>query len=232
MSRSSHFLTLLSSFLGSRIPGHICQRVSKSHPWHWTHWLIRILRINRANYVIGECHDNRPQTFASNFKGIDGEFELVFGTSASSPVVGSIITLVNDARIAVGKRPVGFLNPVVILIYLRVYCSHWWNILNRSIPTFSNLRSMTLRPAAIKDVVSRWFSLKYAFCSPTYFTTGTPGFTALVTSITVFSEISFVFSLKDKGMGSRYRWAVFTNFGRWLQKVDLLLIRCRHTESD
>lgn len=38
---------------------------------------------------------------------IDGEFELVFGTSASSPVVGSLITLVNDARIAAGKSPVG-----------------------------------------------------------------------------------------------------------------------------
>ncbi|KAF8964246.1 subtilisin-like protein [Flammula alnicola] len=55
------------------------------------------LAANGANYVIG----------------IDGEFELVFGTSASSPVVGSIITLVNDARLHVGKRPVGFLNPLL-----------------------------------------------------------------------------------------------------------------------
>jgi len=55
------------------------------------------LAANGANYVIG----------------IDGEFELVFGTSASSPVVGSIITLVNDARLAVGKGPVGFLNPLI-----------------------------------------------------------------------------------------------------------------------
>lgn len=39
--------------------------------------------------------------------GIDGEFQLVFGTSASSPVVGSIIALINDARIAAGKGPVG-----------------------------------------------------------------------------------------------------------------------------
>jgi tripeptidyl-peptidase-1 len=38
---------------------------------------------------------------------IDGGFSLVFGTSASSPVVGSLITLVNDARIAAGKGPVG-----------------------------------------------------------------------------------------------------------------------------
>ncbi|KAF8895255.1 subtilisin-like protein [Infundibulicybe gibba] len=52
---------------------------------------------NGANYVIG----------------IDGAFSLVFGTSASSPVVGSLITLVNDARIAAGKGPVGFINPAI-----------------------------------------------------------------------------------------------------------------------
>ncbi|KAF8158459.1 subtilisin-like protein [Crassisporium funariophilum] len=55
------------------------------------------LSANGANYVIG----------------IDGEFALVFGTSASSPVVGSLITLINDARLAAGKGPVGFLNPSI-----------------------------------------------------------------------------------------------------------------------
>jgi tripeptidyl-peptidase-1 len=55
------------------------------------------LSANGANYVIG----------------IDGEFELVFGTSCSSPVVGSIFTLVNDARLAVGKSTLGFLNPLI-----------------------------------------------------------------------------------------------------------------------
>ena len=47
---------------------------------------------------------------------VDGTFSLVFGTSASSPVVGSLITLVNDARIAAGKGPVGFINPSVCLL--------------------------------------------------------------------------------------------------------------------
>jgi len=55
------------------------------------------LSANGANYIIG----------------IDGEFALVFGTSCSSPVVASIITLVNDARISRGKGPVGFINPVI-----------------------------------------------------------------------------------------------------------------------
>ncbi|KAF8990005.1 subtilisin-like protein [Cyathus striatus] len=55
------------------------------------------LSANGANYVIG----------------IDGEFNLVFGTSASSPVVGSIFTAINDARLAIGKKFIGFINPVI-----------------------------------------------------------------------------------------------------------------------
>lgn len=37
----------------------------------------------------------------------------MFGTSASSPTFASILTLINDARITIGKGPVGFINPVV-----------------------------------------------------------------------------------------------------------------------
>ena len=44
---------------------------------------------------------------------ITGNFEPIFGTSASSPVVGSLITLVNDARLAAGKKPIGFLNTII-----------------------------------------------------------------------------------------------------------------------
>ncbi|KAH9932747.1 subtilisin-like protein [Epithele typhae] len=55
------------------------------------------LSANGANYVVA----------------VAGEFELVFGTSCSSPVVGSMITLVNDARLAAGKGPVGFINPAI-----------------------------------------------------------------------------------------------------------------------
>ncbi|KAF9237889.1 peptidase S8/S53 domain-containing protein [Melanogaster broomeanus] len=52
---------------------------------------------NGANYVVA----------------VDGTFGLVYGTSASSPVVGAILTMVNDARIAIGKGPIGFINPVI-----------------------------------------------------------------------------------------------------------------------
>ncbi|KDQ08487.1 hypothetical protein BOTBODRAFT_645757 [Botryobasidium botryosum FD-172 SS1] len=52
---------------------------------------------NGANYVVA----------------INGNFSLAFGTSASSPVVGSIFTLINDARFAAGLGPIGFVNPML-----------------------------------------------------------------------------------------------------------------------
>jgi len=36
-----------------------------------------------------------------------------FGTSLSSPIFGSILTLLNEERTAIGKGPVGFVNPVL-----------------------------------------------------------------------------------------------------------------------
>ncbi|KAI9871485.1 MAG: hypothetical protein M1830_002862, partial [Pleopsidium flavum] len=52
---------------------------------------------NGANYVVA----------------VDGKFSLVYGTSASTPVFGAIITLINEARIDLGKGPVGFINPAL-----------------------------------------------------------------------------------------------------------------------
>ncbi|KAJ3512186.1 hypothetical protein NLJ89_g3668 [Agrocybe chaxingu] len=52
---------------------------------------------NGANYVVA----------------VDGKFSRIFGTSASAPVVGSILTMVNDARLAIGKKPIGFINPTI-----------------------------------------------------------------------------------------------------------------------
>lgn len=37
----------------------------------------------------------------------------VGGTSASTPLVAGLITLINEERIAAGKGPVGFLNPTI-----------------------------------------------------------------------------------------------------------------------
>ncbi|KAH9831685.1 protease S8 tripeptidyl peptidase I protein [Teratosphaeria destructans] len=42
-----------------------------------------------------------------------GVYGLSGGTSASTPIFGSIINRINEERIAVGKSPVGFLNPTL-----------------------------------------------------------------------------------------------------------------------
>ncbi|KAL8821248.1 MAG: hypothetical protein Q9223_000673 [Gallowayella weberi] len=50
---------------------------------------------NGANYVVA----------------VVGQFALVYGTSASSPVVGAILTLLNEIRLYAGKSTLGFVNP-------------------------------------------------------------------------------------------------------------------------
>lgn len=42
-----------------------------------------------------------------------GMFQGVAGTSASCPVVAGVFALLNDARLAAGKPPLGFLNPFI-----------------------------------------------------------------------------------------------------------------------
>ncbi|KAH9902554.1 subtilisin-like protein [Cubamyces lactineus] len=55
------------------------------------------LSANGANYVVA----------------VDGSFQLVYGTSASAPVTASMLSAVNDARLAIGKKPIGFINPTL-----------------------------------------------------------------------------------------------------------------------
>ncbi|KAH9831768.1 peptidase S8/S53 domain-containing protein [Rhodofomes roseus] len=43
----------------------------------------------------------------------DGEWLSVYGTSASTPVIASFFTAINDARIAAGKSSIGFINPTI-----------------------------------------------------------------------------------------------------------------------
>lgn len=42
-----------------------------------------------------------------------GEFILVDGTSASAPIIGGVISLINEQRKNDGKSTVGFINPVL-----------------------------------------------------------------------------------------------------------------------
>ncbi|KAF9243178.1 peptidase S8/S53 domain-containing protein [Melanogaster broomeanus] len=57
---------------------------------------------NGANYVVA----------------VDGSFQSIFGTSCSSPVCGAIFTMINDARLTIGKKPIGFINPTVRTVFL------------------------------------------------------------------------------------------------------------------
>ncbi|KAH9886275.1 subtilisin-like protein [Cubamyces lactineus] len=43
----------------------------------------------------------------------NGEFRLISGTSASAPTFAAILSAVNDARLALGKKPVGWINPAI-----------------------------------------------------------------------------------------------------------------------
>ena len=44
---------------------------------------------------------------------VRGDLSSTEGTSLSTPIFASMITLVNEERTAVGKGPVGFVNPVL-----------------------------------------------------------------------------------------------------------------------
>lgn len=49
-----------------------------------------------------------PAFCRNNFIAVEeGVFSANSGTSGAAPTVASIITLVNDARLAAGKKPVG-----------------------------------------------------------------------------------------------------------------------------
>lgn len=63
-------------------------------------------RIGRAYPDISAIGDNVPGF-------VDLEYAPFGGTSFASPLIGAIITRINEERIAVGKSTVGFINPVL-----------------------------------------------------------------------------------------------------------------------
>ncbi|KAK6069260.1 Pro-kumamolisin [Seiridium cupressi] len=44
---------------------------------------------------------------------VNGTFTTIYGTSASAPTVASIIAMINDERLVLGKSTVGFINPIL-----------------------------------------------------------------------------------------------------------------------
>ncbi|KAH9933246.1 subtilisin-like protein [Epithele typhae] len=73
------------------------------------------LSANGANYVVA----------------IQGEYYFVYGTSASAPVVAAMLSAANDARLAVGKKPIGFINPT---IYSKAFTHAFNDITNGTNP--------------------------------------------------------------------------------------------------
>ncbi|KAB5560031.1 Pro-kumamolisin [Coniochaeta sp. 2T2.1] len=50
---------------------------------------------------------------ANYLTAVNDKFSLSFGTSASAPVFASLVSLINERRLAAGKGSVGFINPVL-----------------------------------------------------------------------------------------------------------------------
>jgi tripeptidyl-peptidase-1 len=44
----------------------------------------------------------------------NGSWWLVGGTSLSAPVFGAALTLINEARLEAGKKPLGFIHPILV----------------------------------------------------------------------------------------------------------------------
>lgn len=91
-SMPSYQSDAVESFLTDYPPSYTSERYNTSGSRAYPD-----ISANGANYVVA----------------VDGTFSLVYGTSASSPVVGSIIAMINNELVAAGKSPVGFINPVL-----------------------------------------------------------------------------------------------------------------------
>ena len=75
-----------------------------------------------------------PDVSANGFPtvvAIDGQFTTSGGTSASAPIFASLVAAVNDARIAKGKGPVGWINPA---LYSHLFATAFNDIKNGTNP--------------------------------------------------------------------------------------------------
>ena len=73
---------------------------------------------NPARYVsTGRAYPDISAQSVDYVIAYDQEFYLVSGTSASSPTVAGMISMINYARIQAGKSSLGFLNPTLYSLY-------------------------------------------------------------------------------------------------------------------
>jgi tripeptidyl-peptidase-1 len=59
--------------------------------------------------------------------GTDCSTGMVGGTSASAPMWGGIITLLNSDRLTAGKAPLGFVNPVIYAMFAKSSSTYFYN---------------------------------------------------------------------------------------------------------
>ena len=76
----------------------------------WTHTISSLNQYNSAGRGFPDVSaQGTSYVVINNNVTVPG----VAGTSASSPTFGGIIGMLNDARMATGKSPMGFLNPFI-----------------------------------------------------------------------------------------------------------------------
>ena len=103
--------TAVNNYLKKFAPAYgpdIFNRSGRAYPDVAANGYAKRLRLTCTGNILTEYKHSFPTVIA-----IDGGFVLTGGTSASAPIFASIVTAINDARLAIGKRPVGWLNPAV-----------------------------------------------------------------------------------------------------------------------
>ena len=70
-----------------------------------------------ALVIVGGCAPEKVEHVAANGDRFvissGGSLLRIGGTSASAPLWGAVVTLINEARLEAGKKPVGFMHPVL-----------------------------------------------------------------------------------------------------------------------
>ncbi|KAH7883232.1 peptidase S8/S53 domain-containing protein [Phlebopus sp. FC_14] len=111
-------------------PETACEEVIYSGGGFSNYFAMPDYQKDAVNYYLTNYYPNYPSTIwnstgmsraypdisangANYVVAVDGQFELVYGTSCSSPVSGAIFTMINDARLAAGKSTIGFINPTI-----------------------------------------------------------------------------------------------------------------------
>jgi tripeptidyl-peptidase-1 len=97
-------------------------QVESSLPFKAYHQIIKdgdFSNVTRADHLYHHGGRGFPDVGAIGDRMIftyEQEWYTIGGTSLSSPVWGSILTLANEKRLAAGKKPLGFINPLLVSI--------------------------------------------------------------------------------------------------------------------